>query len=222
MKEKYVYIETIIILIVVNLVAFLIPTTLTINFWISYIFTIIAIGVSTYIRLKFTEKQLNMTSRFYKIPTLYVAWIFSTVQIISFIIFKFGEEIPTWLVILVSVLILVVSLLGFITLDSTVEYIENIDKEIKSKVQFLKILQADVEMLIERTENIECKEKLQELADKIRYSDPMSSEQLVDIEKAISDSIGTLKNMNDGMIVDRIPSVLLLLEERNKKCKILK
>ena len=222
MKEKYVYIETIIILIVVNLVAFLIPTTLTINFWISYIFTIIAIGVSTYIRLKFTEKQLNMTSRFYKIPTLYVAWIFAAVQIISFIIFKFGEEIPTWLVILVSVLILVVSLLGFITLDSTVEYIENIDKEIKSKVQFLKILQADVEMLIERTENIECKEKLQELADKIRYSDPMSSEQLVDIEKAISDSIGTLKNMNDGMIIDRIPSVLLLLEERNKKCKILK
>ena len=222
MKEKYVYIETIIILIVVNLVAFLIPTALTINFWISYIFTIIAIGVSTYIRLKFTEKQLNMTSRFYKIPTLYVAWIFAAVQIISFIIFKFGEEIPTWLVILVSVLILVVSLLGFITLDSTVEYIENIDKEIKSKVQFLKILQADVEMLIERTENIECKEKLQELADKIRYSDPMSSEQLVDIEKAISDSIGTLKNMNDGMIIDRIPSVLLLLEERNKKCKILK
>ena len=50
----------------------------------------------------------------------------------------------------------------------------------------------------------------------------MSSEQLVDIEKAISDSIGTLKNMNDGMIIDRIPSVLLLLEERNKKCKILK
>ena len=59
-----------------------------------------------------------------------------------------------------------------------------------------------------------------QLAEKIRYSDPMSDEQLADIEDRITVKIAELKSSADKVkIINELNS---LLDERNRKCKLLK
>ena len=64
------------------------------------------------------------------------------------------------------------------------------------------------------------KTALTQLVEKIRFSDPMSSEQLANLENQISTKITELKTAaNKKDIIDELN---LLIDERNKKCKILK
>ena len=59
-----------------------------------------------------------------------------------------------------------------------------------------------------------------QLAEKIRYSDPMSDEQLADIEDRITEKIAELKSSTDKTkIINELNS---LLDERNRKIKIMK
>ena len=59
-----------------------------------------------------------------------------------------------------------------------------------------------------------------QLAEKIRYSDPMSDEQLADIEDRIAVKIAELKSSADKVkIINELNS---LLDERNRKIKISK
>lgn len=64
------------------------------------------------------------------------------------------------------------------------------------------------------------KEQLEQLAEKIRFSDPMSNEQLAVLEDKISLAVENLKSSDDKMKI--IEDLNLLLDERNRKCKILK
>lgn len=57
-------------------------------------------------------------------------------------------------------------------------------------------------------------------AEKIRFSDPMSNEQLVDWENKISTKVLELKPAANK--VEIITELTSLFDERNKKCSILK
>ena len=63
-------------------------------------------------------------------------------------------------------------------------------------------------------------EWLTQLAEKIRFSDPMSNEQLADMENKISVKVMELKTAANK--VEIITELTSLLDDRNKKCKILK
>jgi hypothetical protein len=68
--------------------------------------------------------------------------------------------------------------------------------------------------------DIEIKAALVQLAEKIRFSDPMSSEKLKDLENRIASKVAELKvTENKNEVIAEINS---LMNERNKKCKILK
>ena len=61
---------------------------------------------------------------------------------------------------------------------------------------------------------------LAQLAEKLRFSDPMSDDQLADLENRIGAKIAELSTAADKTaIIEELDS---LLEERNRKCKTLK
>lgn len=64
------------------------------------------------------------------------------------------------------------------------------------------------------------KTDLQQLAEKIRFSDPMSDYSLEEIEGKIAAKISELRTESDKIII--IQELNFLITERNKKCKILK
>ena len=88
------------------------------------------------------------------------------------------------------------------------------------KVFYIRELQADIELLADSETNADVKTALTQLAEKIRFSDPMSNEQLTDLENKISTKIAVLKTAASKLEI--ITELNSLLDERNKKCKILK
>ena len=77
-----------------------------------------------------------------------------------------------------------------------------------------------VEMLAEIEQDADTKKALEQLAEKIRFSDPMSSEQLLALESSIASKVEALKTAANKM--ELISELNSLLIERNKKCKLLK
>ena len=84
----------------------------------------------------------------------------------------------------------------------------------------IKNLQVDIEILASAEKDAKTKEQLEQLAEKVRFSDPMSSEQLASLEEKISLAVENLKSSGNKMKI--IEELNLLLDKRNRKCKILK
>lgn len=218
MRNKRIVAIDVIIFIFFNVIAFVIPTDFTRTFWVAYCFTVLTFAIQLCIWIAFFEKNPNATSRFYRIPVLSVCNRYSFFQIIAFLIFKFLPVIPLWVAVVVNVIILVAALIGFITLSSAADYIASVD----AKVSFIKSLQADVELIMDDVGDPDAKKNLVELTEKIRFSDPMSDGTLSALESEIAQNVEAMKGKDANDIVSLSNVAIKLLEERNKKCKLLK
>lgn len=98
--------------------------------------------------------------------------------------------------------------------------IERVEEKVQKKVFYLRELQADVELLAERESDPATKTALTQLAEEIQFSDPMSHEQLSELERQITTKIVELRTAENKTQI--IAEVRSFLDERNKKCKILK
>lgn len=222
MKNKNVIAVDIVLFIVFNVIAFLIPSELTMTFWVAYIFTIVMFGIQIYMWLSFFEKNPEATSKFYRIPVLSVCNKYLIIQIIVFLVFKFLPMLPLWVNIVVNVLVLAWALIGFITLSGAADYITAIDDKIKPKVSYIKSLQVEIELLAMDSTEIETKEILVELEEKLKYSDPMSDASVTELEEKISQNIVIMKKSDDEAKKKIAKDTIRLLEERNKRCKLCK
>ena len=106
------------------------------------------------------------------------------------------------------------------------ETIVDVQDKVKVATSFIKLLQVDVEMIAEKTTDPNVKEAFLKLAEQVRYSDPMSNENLSELERQIklqvsnADSCITLNDIDGALQCGNRASLLLI--ERNKKCKVLK
>ena len=107
-----------------------------------------------------------------------------------------------------------------ISADAGRDEIERVEAKVQKKVFYIRELQVDIELLADNESDAAVKTALAQLAERIRYSDPMSDEQLADIEDRITVKIAELKSSADKVkIINELNS---LLDERNRKCKLLK
>ena len=113
------------------------------------------------------------------------------------------------------VVFLGLSAICLIGADAAKNEIKRVEEKVNQKVFYIRQLQTDVEILAEQEQNPETKAALTKLAEKIRYSDPMSRETLADIEAEIKEKVFKLKTAEHKS--DLITELDLLLTERNKK-----
>lgn len=209
-----------IIFALISIIAFVVPTMKTATFWIAYVFTTIAIVAQIVIWKNALGKEDTLKSKFLGLPVVYVGVVYLSVQIVAFAVFVAVPVLPIWSAIVACVAILGFSVIFMIAGEAGRGEIERVEVKVQKKVFFIKELQADVELLIDREADAEIKTALQQLAEKIRFSDPMSNNTLAEIENKIAAKVSELKTESDKMPI--IHELDLLLVERNKKCKILK
>ena len=94
------------------------------------------------------------------------------------------------------------------------------ENKVAVKRQFIKDLQIEVEMLAESEADGEIKQKLTELAKKIRLSDPMSDPSLSELEEELLEKVAAIENSSDRAAAVKEAETLLL--KRNKKVKAMK
>ena len=209
-----------IVFVLFNVIAFAVPTAKTATFWIVYVFTAVAFASQIAIWNFAFKGTDTLKSKFLGIPLISVGIIYLIVQIIAFTTFMALPLTASWIAIVVCALILGISAICLIGNETGREEINRVEEKVEKKVFYIKSLQVDVEMLASVEADVDTKAALTKLAEKIRFSDPMSSGALTDIETEISAKVKELKTAeNKSEIITLIDS---LITERNKKAKILK
>lgn len=222
-NKKHFIIATAILLILYNIIVFVIPFTRNVGFWIGYSFTMFALFLATgIILLAFGNKQLK--SKFFGLPLVFMVLIYLLIQFIAGIIEMAVTTIPFQYSLVFNILILAVCLIGLIGTNIANEEIAIVEDRVEEKVLYIRSLQMEVENLAFKSSDVSTKKDLKELAESIRYSDPMSSPQLAEIEKRIKLKVSELgKCISDSYNVNLLCNELQqLLAERNSKCIILK
>lgn len=203
-----------------NVLAFVIPTEKTATFWIAYAFSVVAFGLQIGIWNFAFKGAETLKSKFLGIPLISVGARYLVVQVIAFAVFMAFPFLPSWIPIVICSVILGISAICLIGTETGREEINRVEEKVEKKVFYIKSLQVDVELLAESESDSEIKAELLKLADKIRFSDPMSSDALTEVEETIVNKIEELKTAENKSSL--IATINLLLTERNKKAKILK
>ena len=204
----------------ISIISFTVPTTKTATFWIAYVFTAAAFAAQMGIWKTAFGKEETLKSKFLGFPVVHIGIVYSIIQVVAFSVFMFMPTLPAWSAIVVCSVIAGISAVCMISAEAGRNEIERVEAKVKQKVFYIKSLQVDVELLANNEPDSTVKEELQKLAEKIRFSDPMSNEQLANLESSISTKITELKTATNK--VEIMTEIVSLLDERNKKCKILK
>lgn len=209
-----------IVFVLFNVIAFAIPTAKTGTFWVAYAFSVVAFASQIGIWKLALGKEDTLKSKFLGFPVVHIGIVYLIVQTVVFAVFMAVPTLPVWSAIVVCALVLGISAICMISAEAGRGEIERVETKVKQKVFYIKSLQVDVELLAKNESDSAVKAELEKLAEKIRFSDPMSCPELEAIEKEIADKTNTLKITADKLTV--IAEIDALLTERNAKIKILK
>lgn len=208
-----------IIFILITVVSLAIPTSKSAAFWVAYIFTVVALAAQIVLwKRAFGHKELK--SKFLGFPIVHIGIVYLVVQIAVLFIFVFAEKLPTWSALVTCTVIAAMAAIFMIAADVGRTEIEKVEQKVQGKVFYIKNLQVDIEILASAEKDTKIKEQLEQLAEKIRFSDPMSNEQLAPLEERIAIAVESLKSSDDKLEI--INQLNKLIDERNKKVETLK
>lgn len=208
-----------IIFILISVVSLAIPTSKSAAFWIAYIFTVVALAAQIVLwKRTFGHKELK--SKFLGFPIVHIGIVYLVVQIAVLFIFVFADELPTWSALVTCTVIAAMAAIFMISADVGRTGIERVEQKVQGKVFYIKNLQVDIEILASAEKDTRTKEQLEQFAEKIRFSDPMSNEQLAPLEERIAIAVESLKSSDDKLEI--INQLNKLIDERNKKVETLK
>ncbi|MCD7760830.1 MAG: hypothetical protein LUH16_03525 [Clostridiales bacterium] len=219
-SRRFGYAALAILFILLSVIVFAVPSEETSTFWIAYVFTALAFAAQLFIWRAAFNKGSTWKSKFLGLPIVYIGIVYLIAQVIALAIFVAAPTLPAWSAVVACAVIIGVSAVCMIAGSAGQNEIERVDARVQQKTSFIREMQADVELLADQETNAETRAALQQLAEKIRFSDPMSSDALAETEEAIVRKIAELKTATDK--VAAVQELNLLLAERNRKCKILK
>lgn len=208
-------------LVLFNVTAFLLPFAHTINFWLGYCFATVSVLLLLF-AVFFASTEGDLKATFLNFPIINIAWIYFVLQI-SFAFWQMSNPLFPYTLALVgdSVLLglfLILAIAAFIGKRD----VAKIDEKISTKVFYIKNLQADVELLETADQTIAT--AINDLAESIHFSDPMSHSGLAAIENKLENKVEMLKVEinNPEAAISLCDEIQSLLKERNSKAKLLK
>ena len=218
------YIVLAILFAVLTVIAFALPFEKSRTFWISYAFAVIAIAVQIYAYPKAFEGS-SVRSKFYGFPIARVTTVYLILQIVLSLVFMVaGKWIPSWLSLVLFVLLLGATAIGFISADAMRDEVERQDTFHKANTTTMRDLQSKVIMLSSQCDDTSIKPRLEHLAELFRFSDPVSSEAIIEVEKNLSATVDDLQSAvldhDNESSIKLCSKVEAELSERNRLCKL--
>jgi hypothetical protein len=107
-----------------------------------------------------------------------------------------------------------------------VSYVERNQKQTKQKVLYIRMLKADVDDCVARTSDAAVIAALNDLSERVRFSDPMSHPSLTGIETELTTTVAMISAAlgadDAAQATELIKKACALLESRNNRCIMLK
>lgn len=195
------------------------------SFWIGYVsITIAFLGQLGVGYSAFQAKNLQKT--FNNVSLVSICWGGLVTMTIVGTICMAIEDFPKWLAIIVCFVVLGFSAISITKATAAASIVGQIDEKIKVKTFFIKSLTMDAETLMTFAKNDAVKAECKKVYEAVRYSDPMSNDALAGVESQITIKFEALSKAvaaDDAVATaSAAEDVLILLKDRNNRCKLLK
>lgn len=192
----------------------------------SYLFLAIAILAQLYPMYLFLYRSKTLKSKVYGLTILKVGFIYAGLQVLVTIIFAIMNAFfvpPVWLFFTLEVLVLAFAVIGFITLDTYKNQIEEIEHKTEQKVDFMDTFKSEVKVFTMTFSNQLLKKKFDSFVELVIYSDPVSSEEIVEIEDILSQKYYAFKSSYQNVAINeaehQLDELINLVNQRNILCK---
>ena len=195
------------------------------SFWIGYAFITLSF-IGQIVCAYFALKDNDIKKTFYNVSLIAASY---TGLILSFV---FGglcmiiSLLPYWVGILLCAIVLGINVIAVIKASAVVDIVSSIDEKTKESTLFIKSLTVDAETLMSRAKSEAVKAECKKVYEAVRYSDPMSNDAFVSVESDITIKFSKFSEAvvseDSEAVVTLAEEIIILLGDRNKKCKLLK
>ena len=228
---KFYALVWVILLATFNVICFVTPneigglTKIDSTFWVAYAFITVAfVGQLCCAYLAF--KAENLKKMFYNLPLIMVSYTGLVIMLIVGTAAMMIPNLPSWIGAVVCVLVLAFTAIAVVKAKGASYDVERIDEKVKTQTSFIRNLTVDAESIIARAKSDAVKTECKKVYEAVRYSDPMSNEALSVIEAKITvkvDELASAVGADDAEKAKEIADeIVILVGDRNKKCKLLK
>lgn len=179
------------------------------------------IASAVVLTLKADSKEQTFL-RITQVKTAYTVVILSVILSAIYLLMNAYE----WIVYVAFVVLYAIAAISVLKKKVAVEAIEAVDKKVKVQTAFIKTLTVDAECLMNATKSDELKALAKKVYEAVRYSDPMSNDALAGVEEKIQSGFYNFENAvkleNPELAASTADEIISLIDNRNKKCKLLK
>ncbi len=218
-----------IIFVLFNILFFVIPFTKSTVIWLMYVFTIVSVVLGFGITVFAFKNDEDLRSKVYGYPVFRVGIIYTLLQLAVFFILCIINSlvhVPIWIGAVLGSILLAVALIGVIITDNVRDIVEAIDIKTEQKIKTITLFKLDISSLAGKCTDSDTRKKLLKLSDELRYSDPVSSDELAQAEHNIKAGIEELAVMlesgDKAKTEQKIEKISTMLADRNRRCKALK
>lgn len=208
-----------------NAIVFLTPIEHDSGFWVGYAFITVAFLGQFGCTYK-AFKAENLKKCFYNVPLITISYTGLIVMLIAGSVCMVIPGIPNWLGVIVCLVMLGITAIAVISAGAAGSIVANLDQKAEEKTTFIRNLTIDAENLMNRASASMLKNQCKKVFEAVRYSDPISSKELFNVEQRIREEFNVL---TDAVIADDLDStestvkeLLTLIAERNNKCRLSK
>jgi len=216
MKQKYsVLIVTAIVLVLFSLIVFLVPFYRGGVFWLSYVFTLIAIAAQLgFLHVAFAGGK-NARSKFYGFPIFRIGAIYVVVQLVLAVIFMLiGKWVAAWIPALLYLLVLGFAAIGLIAADNVRDSVVLVEKKQAENTYLMRTLRRNSDVIARKYP------EFADLAESMHYADPVSSVASEPYERQLQELLTQVEQCSDDQSRMQLKNQLEeLLVQRNDICK---
>ena len=191
--------------------------------WITLIlFELCFIGhlICTWIALR----QNKLSGTFYRLPLIRLSYACIIVTTVIGCVMMAVPNLPSWIPLIVALIIMALYAVAVLKAAAAAEVVEQIDEKVKVQTAFVRDLTVDASTLMTRAKSEPVKNACKKVYEAVRYSDPVTSDALADVENRIRTEFNAF---TDAVLSDNADAVnasadelLTLIKERNSRCKM--
>lgn len=197
----------------------------TSTFWVVYAFTTLMF-VGQYICTLFAFKADSANKVFYRISLIKTSYAGLVCSLIFGGISMIISPRFYWVGVALCVIVLAANIFSVIKATGAIVEVERVDEKVKEQTLFIKSLTVDADTLMTSAKSEAVKAECKKVYEAIRYSDPMSSNALASVEAQITIQFHALSEAVESddadLVVAIAKNLTVLINDRNKKCNLLK
>ena len=195
-----------------------------VNLLLSYFFVILAfIGQLVCTKIFLSQDSLRKTM--YHYPLFNISLVGLGLTIVFAIVFCF-TNMPPVVSLIIFLATLFYTVFRCLSAKTAANLVSAKEENLELKTQYIKILRGDTESLVNKVSDAKIKKIVQSIADEVRFSDPISVPELIDIEKQMITKFEDLKSAVMDVDYDKAKNasdeLSSLIKDRNSRVKALK